>query len=173
MPEMHLPFCLARAQVCMDDNFHRLGLGEPCPIFRLTANDPLPLGPWAGYRAFLMTFCQSSVSPSVSDTATRYTVPNNKAGGRMKAAICAGVLLFGTQAAFGAAPARPPITSVSHLAVYAGDSAKTERFYVHDLGAVKRADPENPQGVRYYFSPVQFVEVLPLPAGAGSNRMDH
>ncbi len=91
----------------------------------------------------------------------------------MKAAICAGVLLFGTQAAFGAAPARPPITSVSHLAVYAGDSAKTERFYVHDLGAVKRADPENPQGVRYYFSPVQFVEVLPLPAGAGSNGMDH
>lgn len=70
-------------------------------------------------------------------------------------------------------PVRPPITSVSHLAVYAADAAKTERFYVQDLGAVKMADPENPAGVRYYFSPTQFVEVLPLPANAGPNRMDH
>ena len=72
-----------------------------------------------------------------------------------------------------ATPARPPITSVSHLAVYAGDATKTEHFYVHDLGATKRPDPENPQGIRYYFSPHQFVEVLPLPANAGPNRMDH
>ena len=57
----------------------------------------------------------------------------------MKAAIFACVLLLGTQGASGAE--RPPITSVSHLAVYAGDAAKTERFYVHDLGAVKRSDP--------------------------------
>lgn len=77
-------------------------------------------------------------------------------------------------AAHAAAPVRPPITSVSHMAVYAADAAKTEAFYVHDLGAVKMADPENPAGVRYYFSPVQFVEVLPLPAGAPSmNRLDH
>jgi catechol 2,3-dioxygenase-like lactoylglutathione lyase family enzyme len=75
--------------------------------------------------------------------------------------------------AHAATPARPPITSVSHLAVYAGDAAKTERFYVHDLGAVKKPDAESPQGVRYYFSPHQFVEVLPLPANAGPNRMDH
>jgi catechol 2,3-dioxygenase-like lactoylglutathione lyase family enzyme len=74
---------------------------------------------------------------------------------------------------FAAVPVRPPITSVSHLAVYAADAAKTEHFYVHDLGAVKMADPENPAGVRYYFSPAQFVEVLPLPASAGLDRMDH
>jgi catechol 2,3-dioxygenase-like lactoylglutathione lyase family enzyme len=95
----------------------------------------------------------------------------------MKAAIFTGVLLFlAPAAALGVAsatPARPPITSVSHLSVYTSDAAKAERFYVHDLGAVKMPDPENPQGVRYYFSPVQFVEVLPLPAGAGLNRMDH
>ena len=72
-----------------------------------------------------------------------------------------------------AQPARPSITSVSHLAVYAADPAKNETFYVHDLGAVKRPDPENPAGTRYYFSLVQFVEVLPLPAGAGINRLDH
>jgi catechol 2,3-dioxygenase-like lactoylglutathione lyase family enzyme len=76
-------------------------------------------------------------------------------------------------AAHAAESERPPITSVSHLAVYAGDAAKTEHFYVHDLGATKRPDPEHPQGVRYYFSPHQFVEVLPLPANAGPNRMDH
>jgi catechol 2,3-dioxygenase-like lactoylglutathione lyase family enzyme len=91
----------------------------------------------------------------------------------MKAAVFASVLLFWAPPALAATLVRPPITSVSHLAVYAGDAAKAERFYVHDLGAVKRTDPENVQGVRYYFSPVQFVEVLPLPAGAGANRMDH
>jgi catechol 2,3-dioxygenase-like lactoylglutathione lyase family enzyme len=70
-------------------------------------------------------------------------------------------------------PLRPSITSVSHLAVYAADPARNEAFYVHDLGAMKRPDPENPAGARYYFSPVQFVEVLPLPAGSSINRLDH
>jgi catechol 2,3-dioxygenase-like lactoylglutathione lyase family enzyme len=69
---------------------------------------------------------------------------------------------------------RPRITSVSHLGVYATDMDKTQTFYAHDLGAFKASDPENPQGVRYYFSPTQFVEVLPLPAGYTSiNRLDH
>ena len=82
-------------------------------------------------------------------------------------------ILTGSAAMAAAPPARPPITSVSHLSVYASDAAKTEHFYVHDLGAVKMADPENAQGTRYYFSPTQFVEVLPLPATAGLNRSDH
>lgn len=78
------------------------------------------------------------------------------------------------QTALAQTPKRPSIVSVSHLAVYTTDPAKTEAFYVHDLGAVKRTDPENPAGVRYYFNPVQFVEVLPLPAGPASiNRLDH
>jgi catechol 2,3-dioxygenase-like lactoylglutathione lyase family enzyme len=69
---------------------------------------------------------------------------------------------------------RPSIASISHLSVYSSDLAKTEHFYVHDLGAVKRGDPENPQGTRYYFNPIQFVEVLPLPSGPPSiNRLDH
>ena len=70
-------------------------------------------------------------------------------------------------------PPRPKITGVSHLAVYSSDAVQTERFYVHDLGAVKRADPENPAGVRFYFNNVQFVEVLPLPPSAGKQRFDH
>jgi catechol 2,3-dioxygenase-like lactoylglutathione lyase family enzyme len=73
-----------------------------------------------------------------------------------------------------AAAARPPITAVSHIAIYASDLGQSERFYVHDLGGVKGDDPENPVGVRYYFALTQFVEVLPLPPGARSiNRLDH
>jgi catechol 2,3-dioxygenase-like lactoylglutathione lyase family enzyme len=77
-------------------------------------------------------------------------------------------------ATFAADPERPQIVGVSHIALYASDPAKSERFYTHDLGAVKAADPEAPQGVRYYFAAAQFVEVLPLPQGNRSiNRLDH
>jgi catechol 2,3-dioxygenase-like lactoylglutathione lyase family enzyme len=91
--------------------------------------------------------------------------------------ICAGLALGISSAAFCSAtwaqPVRPAITGVSHLAVYSSDTAKAESFYVHDLGAAKRPDPEDAAGVRYYFSPLQFVEVLPLPADSGINRMGH
>jgi catechol 2,3-dioxygenase-like lactoylglutathione lyase family enzyme len=62
---------------------------------------------------------------------------------------------------------------VSHLAVYTSDPAATEHYYTVTIGAVKQADPENPAAVRYVLSPTQYIEVLPLPAGAGINRMDH
>jgi len=93
----------------------------------------------------------------------------------MRRQLFAGFLgLIAPGIAMAAAPSRPPLTSVSHLAVYAADAAKSEAFYVHDLGATKLPDPENPAGARYYFNPTQFVEVLPLPAGYTSiNRLDH
>lgn len=87
----------------------------------------------------------------------------------LAAFLLAGTIACGTANA----QVRPSITSVSHLSVYASDAAKAEAFYVHDLGAVKKSDAENAQGTRYYFSPTQFVEVLPLPANAGLNRADH
>jgi catechol 2,3-dioxygenase-like lactoylglutathione lyase family enzyme len=69
---------------------------------------------------------------------------------------------------------RPAITGISHIAVYDSDFAVVDDFYVHDLGAVKATDPENPAGVRYYFSPTQFAEVLPLPKGwTSASRLDH
>jgi catechol 2,3-dioxygenase-like lactoylglutathione lyase family enzyme len=68
---------------------------------------------------------------------------------------------------------RPKILGVSHLAVYSSDMAATEHYYTHVLGAEKMPDPENPKGVRYIFNLDQWVEVLPLPADAGKNRMDH
>ena len=76
--------------------------------------------------------------------------------------------------AYAAPPKRPPITGLSHIAVYTSNPVKSERFYLHDLGAVKGVDPEQTSGVRYYFAPTQFVEVLPLPQGWTSfSRLDH
>jgi len=73
-----------------------------------------------------------------------------------------------------ASPSRPAITGISHVCIYTTNAAKSDAFYQHDLGATKRPDPENPLGVRYYFSPVQYVEVLPLPSTETSiNRLDH
>src|SRR5207302_6356615 len=77
-------------------------------------------------------------------------------------------------AGYAAGQERPKITGVSHLSVYTSDAAKAEFFYVHDLGAFKALDPQDPQGARYYFNPMQFVEVLPLPGGWTSvSRFDH
>ena len=70
-------------------------------------------------------------------------------------------------------PERPKITGISHLAVYATDPVATGHYYTDIVGAVPQKDPENPQGARYALSATQFIEVLPLPAGAGISRMDH
>lgn len=67
---------------------------------------------------------------------------------------------------------RPPITGVSHIAVYTSDAAAAEHFYVRDIGLKKGPDPENAKGVRYYVDPTQFIEVLPLPRNAGAARLD-
>ena len=93
----------------------------------------------------------------------------------MKIRIAATVL-FSTALVAGLAQAqqRPKITGDSHLAVYTSDAAKTDSFYTHDLGAQKQTDPQNPAGVRYYFNPVQFVEVLPLQGPTSQvSRFDH
>lgn len=70
-------------------------------------------------------------------------------------------------------PARPKITTVSHLAIYASDPAATDHYYREIVGAEKLPDPEDPKGVRYALSSTQFVDVLPLPPGTGVNRLDH
>jgi catechol 2,3-dioxygenase-like lactoylglutathione lyase family enzyme len=71
------------------------------------------------------------------------------------------------------AQSRPPILGVSHIAVYTSNAAGAEHFYVQQIGLKKGPDPENPQGARYYVNQEQFVEVVPLPADAGTDRLDH
>jgi len=69
--------------------------------------------------------------------------------------------------------ARPRITGISHIAIYASNPAATDSFYSEIIGAVKLPDPENPKGARYALNATQFIEVLPLPPDAGINRLDH
>ena len=68
---------------------------------------------------------------------------------------------------------RPAITGISHIAVYARDMAASDRFYGHILGGHKAPNPEDLAGVRYYFGPHQFVEVLPAPATQGPSMLSH
>jgi catechol 2,3-dioxygenase-like lactoylglutathione lyase family enzyme len=79
--------------------------------------------------------------------------------------------LFLFAATFATAQQRPPITGISHMCVYAHDLAASDNFYAHILGATKAPDPQRADGIRYYFSPTQFVEVLPLPSDHGLSRM--
>jgi catechol 2,3-dioxygenase-like lactoylglutathione lyase family enzyme len=65
----------------------------------------------------------------------------------------------------------PAITGISHMCVYASDAQASNHFYADILGGVKGADPQDASGTRYYFSPTQFVEVLPLPADHSISRM--
>ena len=90
----------------------------------------------------------------------------------MRSKYFAGTALAGLTL-IAAAQERPKILAVSHIAVYASDMSATEHYYTHVLGAEKMPDPENAKGVRYVFSLDQWVEVLPLPANAGKNRLDH
>lgn len=74
-------------------------------------------------------------------------------------------------ATFATAQQRPPITGISHMCVYAHDLSASDNFYAHILGATKAPDPQDAAGTLYYFSPTQFVEVLPLPADHTLSRM--
>jgi catechol 2,3-dioxygenase-like lactoylglutathione lyase family enzyme len=68
---------------------------------------------------------------------------------------------------------RPKITGISHIAIYTSNADATDHYYREIVGAVRMPDPENAKGVRYVLSATQFIEVLPLPADAGVNRLDH
>ncbi len=58
------------------------------------------------------------------------------------------------------------------MCVYAADMAASDHFYGHVIGAEKKPDPQNSAGIRYYLSPTQFVEILPLPADHTISRMN-
>ena len=80
------------------------------------------------------------------------------------------VLMAATPLAF-AQQDRPAITGISHMCVFSHDLAASDNFYAHILGATKGVDPQNSEGARYYFSPTQFIEVLPLPVEHTISRM--
>jgi catechol 2,3-dioxygenase-like lactoylglutathione lyase family enzyme len=93
---------------------------------------------------------------------------------QIKSLVFALVAILGLTAADAqTGPPRPKIPGISHLAVYTSDPAATEHYYTVIVGAAKLPDPENAQGVRYALSATQFIEVLPLPADVGIDRLDH
>lgn len=83
----------------------------------------------------------------------------------------AGACLLATAGLALAQDTRPAITGISHMCVLASNMDSADHFYSHVLGGAKGPDPQSAQGVRYYFSPTQFVEVLPLPAEHSLSRM--
>jgi catechol 2,3-dioxygenase-like lactoylglutathione lyase family enzyme len=102
----------------------------------------------------------------------------------MRIRLLFGVLLLSASAMFSAqaraanpaktsAAARPAILGVSHIAVYATDPIKTADFYQRIVGCERMADFEGHPGIRYSFNTDQYVEVMPLPPDAGTNRLDH
>jgi catechol 2,3-dioxygenase-like lactoylglutathione lyase family enzyme len=83
----------------------------------------------------------------------------------------AGLVLFAISSLH-AQQRRPAITGISHMCVLAHDQAASTDFYGRILGATKAPDPQDSAGTRFYFSPTQFVEVLPLPANhSGLSRI--
>src|SRR3954470_1422999 len=87
--------------------------------------------------------------------------------------VALGLAALATLGAVPAPSARPAITGISHLAIYAADFEASDHFYGFILRARKGADPEDPRGVRYYFSPTQFDEPLPWPPGRGASPLAH
>jgi len=70
-------------------------------------------------------------------------------------------------------PARPKISGISHLAVYASDLSKTNDYYMRTVGCVRFPTSLTGQGTDYFVDSSQFVEVLPIPPSAGNDRLDH
>ena len=90
---------------------------------------------------------------------------------RKQALAVASCLALGVGSGWGQG-ARPEITGISHMSVYTSDPSGAEHFYGVILGAPKGPDPQSAQGERFYLSPTQFVEVLPLPAEHTINRVE-
>lgn len=90
----------------------------------------------------------------------------------MRSTLLAAFTLL-TAATLAAQTPRPGITGISHIAIYTSNPAATNHYYTFTVGAVKMPDPENPQGIKYALSATQYIEVLPLPANAGPNRLAH
>ena len=82
----------------------------------------------------------------------------------MKSLLALALLALPAAALPAQQPSRPAITGISHMCVLAHDPAASADFYGRILGGTRGPDLQSPDGARFYFSPTQFVEVLPLPA---------
>ena len=79
--------------------------------------------------------------------------------------------LIATAAAH-AAPTRPAITGIAHIALATQNMAADRTFYTHSLGWNAVASPEYPDGVRFYGDPNQTLEVHPA-SSTSELALDH
>jgi catechol-2,3-dioxygenase len=72
----------------------------------------------------------------------------------------------------GASAARPAVTGISHMTLYADDLQKSQAFYSGLLGweQVPAGDPQ--PGVRFYANHMQYIALEPAPSKGLSNRFD-
>lgn len=71
-----------------------------------------------------------------------------------------------------AAPERPAITGIAHVALYADDYPKSKSFYADLLGWDQQPAGAPKPGVRYYANHAQYVELLSPPVPAQVERLD-
>ena len=69
------------------------------------------------------------------------------------------------------APARPPITGISHVTLYADDIPKSEQFYTGLLGWDQIPANSTAPGVRFYANHEQYVELIAPPSPKVADRL--
>jgi catechol 2,3-dioxygenase-like lactoylglutathione lyase family enzyme len=81
-------------------------------------------------------------------------------------------LLSGVAAAQGISAARPPITGISHVVLFADDIPRSEAFYATLLGWDQLPATGAASGVRFYANHSQYVELATPPAPGLADRLD-
>lgn len=72
----------------------------------------------------------------------------------------------------GASTARPAITGLSHMTLYADDMQKSRAFYSGLLGWEQVQVGDSPPGVRFYANRLQYIALKPAPSKELPNRFD-
>jgi catechol 2,3-dioxygenase-like lactoylglutathione lyase family enzyme len=71
-----------------------------------------------------------------------------------------------------AVPARPAITGISHITLFADDLPKSQQFYAGLLGWDQVPSGNASSGVRFYANHSQYVALLTSPSAELANRLD-
>jgi catechol-2,3-dioxygenase len=72
-----------------------------------------------------------------------------------------------------AAPKRPPITGIAHVAFYAKSLPQSAEFYQRLLGLQQAADAEDANGQSFYLNSSQRIDVIPKRDSNTAGLLDH
>jgi catechol 2,3-dioxygenase-like lactoylglutathione lyase family enzyme len=91
---------------------------------------------------------------------------------KTKSILIALALLFPGFALAQTVQARPDITGISHLTLFADDFAKSKQFYTTLLGWDAVPAQGAASGIRLYANHIQYVELITPPSAGLSDRLD-